>query len=354
MASTTHYIDPDADTLLVLRNPGAPFAEWATVANDVNIEVKEKKAVDVAQPVKDTLEEEGIRYTVSSRHLALASGFFKSSLTKEGWVEGVPSKVDGKYHLTTYDWDPDVFRILLNVIHLRNRQVPRTVSLDTLAKFAVLVDYYRCIEAVEVYAEIWIEQAKKTSPIPQRYGRELMLWMCIAWVFRLKPEFETITDVAIKQCTTPTIRDMELPIPKSILDAIEHKRYQIIEERISDLHHWLDVYGAENYKCQYSLSSSFECSSILLGALTKEMRRSSLSPRPEVPFDGLSFEQLLIAIEGLKSPAWSKSVGRGYYGDTHNCNFSASIKKNMEDARSTITGLDMSEFEWPSEWRIRY
>jgi hypothetical protein len=170
--------------------------------------------------VDDGTGEQGegnVYYYVSSRHLALASGFFKSALAKDGWLEGHPSAEDGKYHLSTADWDPEAFLILLRIFHLRNRDVPRSLTLEMLARIAVLVDYYRCSEAVEIFSEIWINAARSACPVPATYGRDLVLWMCIAWVFKLPAEFEQTTKAAIMQSETPTVQNMDLPIPGVVI-----------------------------------------------------------------------------------------------------------------------------------------
>jgi hypothetical protein len=162
-------------------------------------------------------EEDSVHYYVSSRHLALASGFFKSTLAKDGWLEGHPSAEDGKYHLSAADWDPEAFLILLRIFHLRNRDVPRSITLEMLARLAVLVDYYRCSEAVEVFSEMWINTARSAYPTSATYGRDLVLWMCIAWVFKLREEFTQTTKAAILQSKTPTVQDMYLPIPGVVI-----------------------------------------------------------------------------------------------------------------------------------------
>jgi hypothetical protein len=291
MAETVHEIDPSADTVIVLKNPGAPFAVWSedlkrrvSAASDdgwggffaqpskKKVSIKEKKKrilkgkkqarlaaleqeepppasdptegpstdfdslgrqqsdvpfassshqFDFDEPATQSLpvveEDNSIRYRVSSRHLALASGFFRTSLAKNGWIEGQADAGSGMYQLSAADWDPEAFLILLRVLHLRNRLVPRSLPLELLAKVAVLVDYYRCTEAVEIFSEMWVADAKETSPVPSTYGRDLVLWMCVAWVFKLPAEFQQATDVAFKQSKTPTIEDMCLPIPKLVL-----------------------------------------------------------------------------------------------------------------------------------------
>lgn len=170
-----------------------------------------------SRPINETSE---IRFLVSSRHLALASGYFKSCLSQEGWKEGQPSEADGMYHLNAADWDPDAMEILLNILHLRNRKVPRKMNLEMLAKMAVLIDYYRCAEAVELYTSMWVEKAKISSPIPCVYTRNLVLWMWIAWTFKLPDQFKTTTKVVIEQSKMPTVHAMDIPIPQVIIGNV--------------------------------------------------------------------------------------------------------------------------------------
>lgn len=57
-----------------------------------------------------------------------------------------------------------------------------------LAKIAVIVDFYKCHKTVELFAA-WYSSLEK-SGIPQIYSRDNVLWVCLAWVFRL-PIFST-------------------------------------------------------------------------------------------------------------------------------------------------------------------
>jgi hypothetical protein len=102
----------------------------------------------------------------------------------------------------------------MNIIHGRTRKIPRWVSLETLAKIAVLVDYYECLEVVEVFSEIWITQLKKD--LPKMYAGDLILWMWISWVFRQPEEFNMTTSIAMKQSQDP-IQTLGLPIPEIIV-----------------------------------------------------------------------------------------------------------------------------------------
>jgi hypothetical protein len=150
---------------------------------------------------------------VSSSHLALASPYFKRML-RGGWKEGHTLRSDGGVHLDVKEWDHEALLILMNIIHGHTRKVPRLVSLEVLAKIAVLVDYYECVEVVEVFSDMWINQLEKQPP--RIYSRDLILWICISWVFRLSKQFTVATRIALKQSRGP-IQTLGLPIPGGVV-----------------------------------------------------------------------------------------------------------------------------------------
>jgi hypothetical protein len=177
-------------------------------------------AIEVAQSPADASEslepeEEGIHYYVSSRHLMLASPMFKRMLTQDGFAESGRNEVDGMFHIEVSDWDAEAFLIILRIIHLRNRQVPRTVSLEMLAKIAVVVDYYGCEEAIELYTAMWIKEVEKLRDLPDRSFRDIALWIWVAWTFDLVDQFESATIFAMEECTE-SMQTIELPIPSRV------------------------------------------------------------------------------------------------------------------------------------------
>ncbi|KAI4629129.1 uncharacterized protein J4E87_003390 [Alternaria ethzedia] len=220
-------IAESGDVLLTLRNPGAPFAVWEREAEDgdaadksvIKEEGKEDEDADqdlkVEGPpqkrrrmaersrqgaeIQDDLGDDPERpcfvYQVSSQHLITASPKFKSEIMS--WSENHKTD-DGFYHMDTADWDPEAFAILLNMLHLRFRQVPKMLSLELLAKVAKLVDYYQCWEAFDLIADVWVRHARAYHPIPGTYSRELMLWILVAWVFKEPLLFNNATKIAIQ------------------------------------------------------------------------------------------------------------------------------------------------------------
>jgi hypothetical protein len=153
-------------------------------------------------------------YQVSSRHLITASPKFQKEL--EAGAEDAIGE-DGFYHLTTSGWDPGAFSILLNILHLRSREVPRELTLESLAKVAVLVDYYRCWEAFDLIAAVWVKYLRENYTVPATYSHDLQLWILVSWVFKLSDEFTDSTSTALRQSEEPSILDGELGIPPAIL-----------------------------------------------------------------------------------------------------------------------------------------
>jgi len=152
-------------------------------------------------------EEPELRLRVSSRHLMLASTYF-NRMFSNNWEEVTSCTIKAE------GWDPETFLVLMNIIHGRTRQVPRAVSLESLAKLAVLVDYYDCLEVVEIYSEKWIENLK--NELRETYGRDLVLWTIVSWVFQQPDLFRRVTAVALKhiQGRLPTLG---LPIPQRVI-----------------------------------------------------------------------------------------------------------------------------------------
>jgi hypothetical protein len=58
------------------------------------------------------------------------------------------------FHISAEDWDEDAFAILMNVFHLRNYRVPCSITLEMLAKIAVLADYYKCEESIQLFINV--------------------------------------------------------------------------------------------------------------------------------------------------------------------------------------------------------
>jgi hypothetical protein len=112
-----------------------------------------------------TLEE--AHYRVSPCYLTLASLRFEGMLLGEHWKEGVRNEVSSLHHVTAEDYAIETLLVLLKVLHHRNHQVPRTISLNLLTKLAVLNYYYECAEALGC---ISVQVAIRLSAVQPLYG----------------------------------------------------------------------------------------------------------------------------------------------------------------------------------------
>jgi hypothetical protein len=205
-----------ADTIIILKHPNASFAPWSptevegdttlfhqgSASGDADQATSVKVAIvadDASETSPNDAEGDEIWYHVSRRHLVSTSSTWERMLSATNWKEGTRDENDDLYHLHTEGWDSEALLCVLQVLHLRNSQVPRTVSLETLAKIAVLIDFYDCAEALESFTERWVERLRATTPIPSNLCRDLLLWMCIAWVLKLPQEFLQTTIAAIRR-----------------------------------------------------------------------------------------------------------------------------------------------------------
>lgn len=147
------------------------------------------------------------RFRLSSKHLTSASVYFKNML-QGPWIESNASTIEAQ------DWDPDAMAILMNVIHGRHWKVPKRVDVEKLVNIAVLVDYYKCHEVMEVFVEKWTTNVE--GEISERYCRELVLWIAIGRLFNRADIFSQATKMAILYSQGP-IQTLDLPIPQHVV-----------------------------------------------------------------------------------------------------------------------------------------
>ncbi len=194
-------MDPSGDVILTL-NPLIDV-EQASTEDGASQSIKEENA---ARPNSKT-------FRVSSRHLILASPVFKAALTG-GWNEASTS--NGEHKISAEDWDTEAMAVVLNAIHGHYRRVPTTVTLEMLAKIAMIVDYYAVHEIMQLLGPIWINHLRTKLPTTARPLRDIVLWMCVSWVFGDAAAFKHVTQVAI-QDSHGDITSLEFPIPSAMI-----------------------------------------------------------------------------------------------------------------------------------------
>jgi BTB/POZ domain len=169
--------DPDGDIIIQLPSGCPPFAIWDDGAEHTAVvepaaDEGHEPEPELAPANADDDENSGVGIRASSRHLILASAYFRRML-KGAWIESNTLQSEGYLRIEETDLDSSALRILMDIIHGRTRRVPKALSLEMLAKIAIIVDYYECHEVVEVFSRMWIKELKET--VPGTYSRDTML-----------------------------------------------------------------------------------------------------------------------------------------------------------------------------------
>lgn len=168
---------------------------------------------------EEATEENWFRIRVSAKHLILVSPVFKSFLVG-GWKESSKFLHTGCTELTVSGWDLEAFLIVMRIIHNQHTEIPRKVSLELFAKISVIVDYYKCKDAIGFFADVWLDDLNGNLELRNKiactFSRDLVLWLWISWMFRRSDQFQKYTAVAIKYSKTQ-ISSLGLPIPTRLI-----------------------------------------------------------------------------------------------------------------------------------------
>jgi hypothetical protein len=70
---------------------------------------------------------------------------------------------------------------------------------------------------------IWVAVVMMNDPPPETYRPDLMLWLCIAWVFRVHATFPEVTATAIEHSFEETMRTTGLPIHLSVTEKVKSR-----------------------------------------------------------------------------------------------------------------------------------
>lgn len=117
-----------------------------------------------------------------------------------------------------------------------------------------------------------------------------------------------------------------------------------MNEIIEELHKLLAFYQSSEYECPRSSSYSFQCGSFLLGILMKELdSKSLLSPIPQVPFTGLSFQDLCDKACSIRSLNWHNDGGTWRNGSFVRCNLVEKVIPLVNKIEGSMAGLELKE-----------
>lgn len=169
------------------------------------------------EEICEPLDENCFYIQVSAKHLIFASPVFKRILTG-GWKESISYLQKGSVEITADSWDIEAFLVVLHAIHGKYKDIPRKLTIEMLAKVAVIADYYECKESLYLITGIWLNNLEEG--IPTTYSRDLILWLWVSWFFQFPSQFKESTSTVIS-CSENVINGWELPISDKVIGKVK-------------------------------------------------------------------------------------------------------------------------------------
>lgn len=166
-----------------------------------------------------------IRFRLSSKHLKSASPVFNIMLNGN-WKESALTS-DTYYTLHSSGWDVEALQIIMDIIHGRSQRVPRFVTLELLAKVAVLVDYYKCHDTVKFFSDTWIENLQTWKHPTRGLCRELILRLFVSYVFDQAQTILELLHFVVREARGP-LQTLDLPLPGSVIGMFLYKEENLV------------------------------------------------------------------------------------------------------------------------------
>ncbi|KAF5585263.1 het-d [Fusarium subglutinans] len=219
MAVLQENIDPNGDTLIIFSylavptqsaDEPVPAEEQAATAELLAVEepaaVYERDHIDGHSTIS-SIDRTTHCHEVASRR---ARAMFQSD-----YRETRKTEVDGLYHWEIGPlFDPEAFRIVMQVIHVQAQDLPDEVTLQMIVSIAEIVDDLQCHDALSFFVKVWINRLSES--VPSHMCDELVQWIFVASVFGLDEKFKQATRVAI-MCSTGPIDLLGLPMRPDIV-----------------------------------------------------------------------------------------------------------------------------------------
>ncbi|CZR49491.1 uncharacterized protein FPRO_15851 [Fusarium proliferatum ET1] len=300
MTELYESIDPDGDTLITIsylpvltQSVDEPVAAEDPDHKDSHSIFSSTDGTTHCHEGDESVSE--LRLKVSKKHLTVASRRAKA-MFQRNYRETQKSEVDGLYHWKIGPlFDPEALRMVMKVIHAQAQDLPDDVTLQRIVSIAEVVDDLQCHDALSFFVKAWINRLSES--VPSRMCDELVQWIFIASVFGLDEKFKQATRVAIMHSTGP-IDTLGLPMRPDIVDKIEQKRQDLVEDLIAQLDDLLDNL------CSGRSCRVLACRLMMIGALTQQMKNTNLhSPRPARPFHNQSLSSALETVRHFDSPS---------------------------------------------------
>lgn len=305
---------------------------------------------------------------VSSKHLSLASPFFNHMFHSRPRANGashdqepvtIPLRKDDLKSLQT----------LLYIVHGLTRQVPRRVGRDQLLQTVILIDKYEFHEVAEVFTDMWFEPLQ--PEIPCSLHPDLASWIYICWGLRKSRDFNTLTEIAIRE-TNCGLEDPDDLVPYWIIgkssvlrneknpcsnhtDEIQSNRRKILTKFLETLSRLLELYGSSDRQCH----QNSDCDALALGKLIQGLKSAGLYPLPEPSTLDRSIQDLFLRVRAMDLTAicgkYIKKIQRdwGFSNDKKSYHLEEAIGHSLSGIEDSFRGLNIDEISKTGQTRTQ-
>jgi len=140
-----------------------------------------RKRIDTSKIATPSIEMQ-----VSAAHLIESSKYFETLLTG-------PFREEKESSILLEEVPVQPFKILMDVIHHRNKHVLKYLEAEILYQLCVLIDMYKMHEATVLWTNLWFQQL--CDQIPQEKSASLQHWAFICYVLQEAEQFQAVTQI---------------------------------------------------------------------------------------------------------------------------------------------------------------
>ena len=154
---------------------------------------------------------------MSSKHLTLVSGPFRTMFQNDSFREGQQLKAEGRATIRLPEDNADAMVILLNVIHHRYENVPREpLSISLLYQLGLLIDKYGMGKVISLLAESWTTELGSYFTANDSKTRAQLL--CVDYTFDLPVLFHEATKTVMFHAQEEIMANC---VPKGLLGTFQ-------------------------------------------------------------------------------------------------------------------------------------
>ncbi|CAG8954709.1 hypothetical protein HYFRA_00004632 [Hymenoscyphus fraxineus] len=325
------------------RKPTLCQADFEFPGGDIRIRVSRK----------DDTTFEG---KVCSQSMGLGGPVFKNMVFKPSENENEPPKVVDELDFT--EDDAATLLIILNIIHLKFRSVPRReLSYRKLLAMAQICDKYNCVPLVELFLSGWLDGEDYEPNYDNREN-----WLYIAYVFGRDETFATLAVNMVKNATvgedqllTRTSKMFVDPMPEGILESIKTTRAAVIQALLDVWYEYTNSY-MDKYTtiCK---EGNKKCDAMAWGSIVFALKDQGLWPEKKATDISMSINELASNLLSLQVITFDRKGHRKCLKTNINDKIETVLKeipspvlnvheKHMDDISSLLDGDTDSEPEY--------